>query len=51
MQKRVLVAEDYDDTRELIKFILENDGHEVIEANDGMSAIERYFIEHPQASI
>ena len=40
MQKRVLVAEDYDDTRELIKFILENDGHEVIEAKNGLEAVK-----------
>jgi two-component system CAI-1 autoinducer sensor kinase/phosphatase CqsS len=40
MQKRVLIAEDYDDTRAFMKFILEKDGYEVVEAKNGLEAVE-----------
>ena len=46
MQKRVLVAEDYDDTRELIRFILESDGYEVVEARNGLEAVEMAQHQH-----
>jgi two-component system, cell cycle response regulator DivK len=37
---RVLVAEDTDDCRELIKLTLEILGHQVIEARDGREAVQ-----------
>ena len=47
MRKIILVVEDYDDSRELIKFMLETLGHEVLEATNGSEAIEFARSEHP----
>lgn len=38
---RVLVADDYADTREIMRLLLEMKGHEVIEARDGEEAVRR----------
>ena len=46
MQKRILVAEDYDDTRALMRLILENDGYEVVEAKNGLEAVEKAQHQH-----
>jgi CheY-like chemotaxis protein len=40
MQKIILVVEDTKDTRHFMKFLLEMNGYFVIEAVDGMEAIE-----------
>jgi CheY-like chemotaxis protein len=40
MQKTILVVEDYPDTRSFMKFILEDYGYEVIEAENGEKAVE-----------
>jgi CheY-like chemotaxis protein len=40
MAKTVLVVEDYVDTRDLMKFLLEGCGYNVIEAADGQEAVE-----------
>jgi CheY-like chemotaxis protein len=37
---RVLIVDDYDDTRDLIRFLLEMYGYEVAEAKNGIEAIE-----------
>lgn len=47
MSKRVLVAEDYADSREMLKFLLEADGYEVLEAADGYEAVEKAVEEKP----
>jgi CheY-like chemotaxis protein len=39
--KRILVADDKAEGRELVRTILENDGYEVHEAADGMDAMEQ----------
>lgn len=39
MSMTVLLAEDYADTREMMKFMLESFGHIVIEARDGYEAV------------
>ena len=40
MSKRtILVVEDYDDSREFMKFVLESYGYEVTEAVDGLEAV------------
>jgi CheY-like chemotaxis protein len=39
--KRVLVADDRANSRELIRAVLESDGYEVIEAVDGLAALEQ----------
>jgi two-component system, OmpR family, alkaline phosphatase synthesis response regulator PhoP len=40
MAKTILVVEDYDDWREMIKFFLEQKGHKVIEAANGLEAVK-----------
>jgi len=47
MQKKVLVVEDYEDTREFMKFLLETYGYQVIEAADGIEAIDRVKQQQP----
>lgn len=40
MQKIILIAEDYEDARGFMKFLLESYGYRVVEAADGSKAIE-----------
>jgi CheY-like chemotaxis protein len=40
MRSKVLVVEDYDDTREFMKFLLQDYGFDVSEASNGYEAIE-----------
>ncbi len=44
---RVLVIDDEPDVLLLCRVNLEIAGHEVLEAEDGMSGIEKYFLERP----
>ena len=41
MKKRVLIVEDYEDTRTLLKFMLEKFGYSVIEASGPYEALDR----------
>ncbi|HQU86129.1 MAG TPA: response regulator [Pyrinomonadaceae bacterium] len=41
MSKRVLIVEDYEDTRNFMKFLIEAYGYQVIEAKDGIEAVNR----------
>jgi two-component system chemotaxis response regulator CheY len=43
----ILVVDDSGMSRRALRKILESAGHQVIEAEDGISALERYFIEKP----
>lgn len=47
MPKKILIVEDYDDTRNFMKFLLETNGYQVIEARDGIEALDRYKEQHP----
>ena len=47
MPKKVLIVEDYEDTREFMKFLVETYGYQVIEAADGIEAIEQVKQLHP----
>ncbi len=47
MIKTVLIVEDYEDTREFMKILLESYGYKVIEAADGIEAIDRVKQYHP----
>jgi two-component system cell cycle response regulator DivK len=38
--KRILVVEDYEDTRELFKVMLESQGYEVLQVDNGFDAVE-----------
>ena len=40
MPKTILIVEDFKDTRILMKFLLEQLGYEVFEAEDGFKAVE-----------
>lgn len=44
---KVLVVDDSGLSRRMSRRILEEAGHEVIEAEDGIAALERYFIDKP----
>jgi CheY-like chemotaxis protein len=41
MAKKVLIVEDYDDVRAMMKFMVRRFGYEVIEARDGYEAVAR----------
>jgi hypothetical protein len=47
MQKKVLIVEDYDDTRSFMKFLLESEGYEVSEASNGQEAVEAVQYDSP----
>jgi two-component system chemotaxis response regulator CheY len=44
---KILVVDDSGMSRRSLRKILEPLGHQVIEAEDGISALERYFIDKP----
>ena len=48
---RILVVEDTADVRALVRIVLEDEGYEVIEAGDGISAVELALSERPDAVI
>ena len=47
MSRKVLLVDDSGLARRSTRRILEGAGYEVVEAEDGISAIERYFVEKP----
>jgi len=47
MGKRVLIAEDQNDIRQMMKLMLEIRGYETIEATDGFDAVEKAYKFHP----
>ena len=47
MSARVLIVDDSSLARRRARGILEKGGYEVVEAEDGMAALERYFIDKP----
>lgn len=51
MSKRVLVAEDFDDVRKMMKVFFEHDGYEVLEAADGYEAVQMAVTEQPDLII
>ena len=44
---RVLVAEDYDDARDIMTMILQSAGYEVCEARDGLEALDKARAKKP----
>jgi two-component system, chemotaxis family, chemotaxis protein CheY len=48
MKAKVLIVDDSALTRRTLRQILESAGCEVTEAEDGLSALERYFLEKPE---
>lgn len=47
MPKMVLIVEDYEDTRQFMRFLVETYGYNVIEASDGIEAVEQVKQLHP----
>ena len=47
MSSRILIVDDSSLARRRARNILEAGGYEVIEADDGIAALERYFVEKP----
>jgi two-component system chemotaxis response regulator CheY len=44
---KILIVDDSAMSRRILRRILESASHDVIEADDGMIAIEKYFLEKP----
>jgi len=44
---KVMIIDDSALSRKMMRAILEGAGHQVLEASDGMSGIEQYFLEKP----
>ena len=47
MSSKILIVDDSTMSRRIVRGILESAGHEVTEATDGLSALERYSLEKP----
>lgn len=47
MNRRILIVDDSGLARRRARGILEGAGFDVIEAEDGMAALERYFVDKP----
>src|SRR6476660_4250666 len=47
MSRKILIVDDSSLSRRTLRRILEPAGYEVVEADDGMSALELYFLEKP----
>jgi CheY-like chemotaxis protein len=47
MSKTILVVEDYEDARGFMKCLLENYGYYVVEASDGIEAVDKFKAFHP----
>ena len=47
MNQKILVVDDSALSRRTLRRILEPAGYEVVEADDGMAALEGYFLEKP----
>ena len=50
MKKKILVIDDSSMSRRMMRRIIENAGHDVVEADDGAGGIEKYFLEKPDAA-
>lgn len=48
---KILIIDDSNLSRRTMRAILESAGHHVIEASDGIAAIEQYFLEKPDLAI
>jgi len=48
---RILVVDDYADFREVVRLLLERQGHEVLEAEDGIEAVQVCRNSHPDLVI
>jgi PAS domain S-box-containing protein len=51
IRRRVLIVEDHDDARQMLRHLLESLGHEVHEAADGISGLDRALSLTPDAVV
>jgi len=49
VKRKLLLVDDSGLARRSMRAMLESDGYEVVEAEDGIGALERYFLEKPDA--
>jgi CheY-like chemotaxis protein len=47
MPKKILIVEDYEDSREFMKILLQTYGYSVLEAGDGIEAVETFKKQAP----
>jgi two-component system chemotaxis response regulator CheY len=47
MKAKILIVDDSALTRRNLRQILETGGYEVVEAEDGLTALERYYLDKP----
>jgi two-component system, chemotaxis family, chemotaxis protein CheY len=47
MKQRVLIVDDSALSRRTLRQILEPEGYDIVEAEDGLIALERYFLDKP----
>lgn len=47
MTKKILIVEDYADTRSFMKFLIESYGYHALEASDGQEAVESVRSQNP----
>jgi CheY-like chemotaxis protein len=47
MTKKILIVEDYADTRSVMKYLLESYGYQVVEAENGEQAVEKVMADKP----
>jgi CheY-like chemotaxis protein len=47
MTKKILIVEDYADTRSVMKYLLESYGYQVVEAENGEQAVEKVKADNP----
>jgi len=47
VKSKVLIVDDSSMARRTMRAILESAGYEVVEASDGLNALERFFLEKP----
>jgi two-component system chemotaxis response regulator CheY len=45
---KILLVDDSNLSRRILRRILEPDGYAILEASDGMAALERYFLDEPE---
>ena len=51
VRRRVLIVEDNDDARDMLRHLLEQAGHEVYEAADGLAGLHRAIALEPDAAV
>lgn len=51
MNTNILIADDYDDNRELLRLILETEGFRIREARDGLEALDAARAEAPSVAL